>query len=148
VSSDDELMERLRRIAQAIDAPPELVAETAHAAFATRRLDEELATLLHDSELASPQQVRGAPAGLRSLAFETAAVDLQLQIEMAAGTVTLSGVVSGATGDATIETAAASYTAGIDNRGWFRVGDMPPGAVRVHVTAADGTRVATSWIRT
>jgi hypothetical protein len=146
VSSDDELVARLRRIAQAIDAPSDLVAETARAAFSTRRLDEELAALLHDSDLASPQQVRGAPAGPRSLAFATAAVDLQLQIERAPGGVTVSGVVSGASGDATIETTAASYPAQIDNRGWFRVADLRPGALRVHVTAADGTRVTTSWI--
>lgn len=146
MSSDDELIERLRRIAGAIDAPPDLVADTARAAFSTRHLDEELATLLHDSDLAAPQQVRGAAAGPRSLAFETAAVDLQLQIERAPGGVTLSGVVSGASGNATIETTAASYPAQIDNRGWFRIAELRPGALRVHVTAADGTRVTTSWI--
>ncbi len=146
MSSDDELMERLRRIAGAIDAPSDLVAETARAAFSTRHLDEELATLLHDSDLAAPQQVRGAPAGPRSLAFETGTVDLQLQIEDAPAGLTLSGVVSGASGDATIETTEATYTARIDNRGWFRVADLRPGALRVHVTAADGTRVTTSWI--
>jgi hypothetical protein len=148
MTNDDELMQRLRRIADEVDAPPELVAETARAAISTRGLDEELAELLHDSDLTTAELVRGA-GGPRSLSFETAMVDLNLQIEQAAGRVTLSGVVSGASGEATIETTTASHTARIDDRGWFRVTDLPSGAaLRVHVAADDGSAVTTSWIRT
>jgi hypothetical protein len=83
------------------------------------------------------------------LSFETAAVSLELQIEEAAGRITLSGVVSGSSGEATIETTAAEpRTSQIDESGWFRVEDLPTGALRVHVTAADGRAVTTSWIRT
>jgi hypothetical protein len=149
MTNDDELIERLRRIAEEIDAPPELVAETARAAFLTRRLDEELAELLRDSDHATSQLVRGETGGPRVLSFETAAVSLELQIEEAAGRITLSGVVSGSSGEATIETTAAEpRTSQIDESGWFRVEDLPTGALRVHVTAADGRAVTTSWIRT
>jgi len=148
MTNDDELMQRLRRIAREVDAPPELVGETARAALSMRRLDEELADLLHDSDLVTSQVVRGA-GGLRSLSFETATVDLNLQVEHAGGRITLSGVVFGASGEATIETTTASHTARIDDRGWFRVTDLPSGAtLRVHVTADDGPAVTTSWIRT
>lgn len=149
MTNDDELIERLRRIADEIDAPPELVAETARAAFLTRRLDEELAELLRDSDHATSQLVRGEAGGPRVLSFETAAVSLELQIEEAAGRITLSGVVSGSSGEATIETTTAPpRTSQIDESGWFRVEDLPTGALRVHITAADGRAVTTSWIRT
>lgn len=146
--TDDELMQRLRRIADDIDAPPELVAESARAAFSMRRLDEELAELLHDSDLATPQVVRGA-RGPRTLSFETVAVSLELQIEQADGAVTVSGVVSGASGDVTVETTtAAPRTARIDDNGWFRIADVPAGPLRVHVTTTDGGAVTTRWIQT
>jgi hypothetical protein len=149
MTNDDELIERLRRIAEEIDAPPELVAETARAAFLTRRLDEELAELLRDSDHTTSQLVRGEAGGPRVLSFETATVSLELQIEEAAGRITLSGVVSGSSGEATIETTTAEpRTSQIDESGWFRVEDLPTGALRVHITAADGGAVTTSWIRT
>lgn len=149
MTNDDELIERLRRIAEEIDAPPELVAETARAAFSTRRLDEELAELLRDSDQATSQLVRGEAGGPRVLSFETPAVSLELQIEEAAGRITISGVVTRLSGEATIETTTGEpRTVQIDESGWFRVEDLPTGALRVHVTAADGRAVATSWIRT
>ncbi len=149
MTKDDDLIERLRRIAGEVDAPPELVAETARAAFTMRRLDEELAELLHDSADATSQLVRGEASGPRVLSFETAAVSLELQIEETAGRITLSGVVSGSSGGATIEiTTTEPRTAQIDDSGWFRVENLPAGLLRVHVTAADGGGVTTSWIRT
>jgi hypothetical protein len=148
MTDDDELMQRLRRIADEVDAPPELVAETARAALSTRRLDEELAELLHDSDLTTPQLVRGA-GGPRSLSFETVAVSLELQIEQADSDITVSGVVSGSSGEVTVETTTAgSRRAQIDDNGWFRITNLPPGALRVHVTATDASGVTTRWIRT
>jgi hypothetical protein len=149
MTNDDELVERLRRIADEVDAPSELVAETARAAFTTRRLDEELAELLRDSDLATSQLVRGEASGPRVLSFETAAVSLELQIEETAGRIALSGVVSGSSGGATIETITTEpRTVEIDDSGWFRIGDLPAGPLRVHVSAADGGGVTTGWIRT
>lgn len=149
MTNDDELIERLRRIADEVDAPSELVAETARAAFATRRLDDELAELLRDTDLAASQLVRGEASGPRVLSFETVAVSLELQIEETAGRITLSGVVSGSVGEATIETTTTEpRTVQIDDGGWFHVGDLRAGALRVHVAAADGGGVTTGWIRT
>lgn len=143
--TDDELMARLRRIADEVDAPPDLVAESARAAFSMRRLDEEIAELLDDSEHSQGQLVRGETAGPRALSFRAAAVSIELQLEEADGRITLSGVVIGA-GEATIEsTAEAARTVRIDERGWFRVGDLPAGPLRVRLTGADGGRVTTSW---
>jgi predicted transcriptional regulator len=144
--TDDELMARLRRIADEVDAPPDLVAESARAAFSMRRLDEEIAELLYDSEHSQGQLVRGEPAGPRALSFRAAAVAIELQIEQADDRITLSGVVIGASGEATIEsTAEAARTVRIDERGWFRVGDLPAGPLRVRLAEVDGGRVTTSW---
>ena len=75
---DEELMGRLRRIADEVDAPPDLVAEAARGAFLTRRLDAELAELVSDSDLTT-SGVRGA--GPRALAFELRDLTLELQLE-------------------------------------------------------------------
>ena len=147
--TDDELMSRLRRIADEVDAPPDLVAESARAAFSMRRLDEEIAELLHDSEGSQGQLVRGETAGPRALSFRAEAVSIDLQIEEIDGRITLSGVVTGASGDAAIEsTTEAAHTVPIDEGGWFRIGDLPAGPLRVRFTAVDGRRVATGWFTT
>jgi predicted transcriptional regulator len=144
--SDDELMARLRRIADEVDGPPDLVAESARAAFSMRRLDEEIAELLHDSDRSQGQLVRGETAGPRALSFRAAAVSIEVQIEVVDDRVALSGVVTGASGDATIEsTTEAAQTVRIDKHGWFRIGDLPVGPLRVRLTADDGGGVTSSW---
>jgi hypothetical protein len=147
VTTDDELMDRLRRIAADVDGAPELVAESARAAFSTRRLDDELAELLHDSDLAPSAGVRGQ-SGPRLLSFEVGDVSLAIQVDEAQGRLALGGIVVGAVGEAEIETTTTgSRTAPIDDRGWFRMDGLPSEPLRVRVHAADGRSVTTGWIR-
>ncbi len=148
MTTDDELMDRLRRIADDVDAAPELVAESARAAFSTRRLDDELAELLHDSDLAPSQGVRLAQPGPRQLSFEVGDVSLEIQIVEAAGRLAVRGIAVGTVGEAEIETTTAgSRTAAIDDRGWFRVEDLPAEPLRIRVLAANGRSATTGWIR-
>jgi hypothetical protein len=148
MTTDDELMDRLRRIADDVDAAPELVAESARAAFATRHLDDELAELLHDSELTPSQGVRDVHPGPRLLSFEVGEVSLELQINEVQGRLAVRGIAVGAVGDAEIETTTTgSRTAQIDDRGSFRVQDLPAEPLRVRVHAAGGQAVTTGWIR-
>jgi hypothetical protein len=147
MTTDDELMEQLRRIANEADAPPDLVAESARATFSTRRLDDELAELLHDSELTAAA-VRGARPGPRLLSFEFGEVSLELQIEDVRGRLVLRGIAIGTVGSAEVETiTTAPHAAVIDEKGWFRVEGLPVEALRVRVRAANGTAVTTGWIR-
>jgi hypothetical protein len=147
MTTDDELMEQLRRIANEVDAPPDLVAESARAAFSTRRLDDELAELLHDSEMTASAAVRGARPGPRLLSFESGEVSLELQIEDVRGRLVLRGIAVGTVGSAQVETiTTAPHAAAIDEKGWFRVEGLPVEALRVRVRAANGTAVTTGWI--
>jgi hypothetical protein len=149
MTTDDELMDRLRRIADDVDAAPELVSESARAAFSTRRLDDELAELLHDSDLTPSQGVRRAQPGPRLLSFEVGDVSLEIQVDEAQGRLAVRGIAVGTVGDAEIETTTTgSRTAAIDDRGWFRIDDLPSGPLRVRVHTADGQAVTTGWIRT
>jgi hypothetical protein len=149
MTADDELMDSLRRIANDVDAAPELVTESARAAFSTRRLDDELAELLHDSDLAPSPGVRLAQPGPRLLSFEVGDVSLEISIGEVDGRLTMRGVAVGTIGDAEIETTTGgSSTTPIDGRGWFRMNDLPAEPLRVRVHAADGKSVTTGWIRT
>jgi hypothetical protein len=80
------------------------------------------------------------------LTFETAAVSLELQVDEVAGRRSLRGQVTGASGEAVVETASDTRTAAIDERGWFAVDDLPAGVIRIRVQAADGTAVTTGWV--
>jgi hypothetical protein len=148
MSTDDELVDRLRRIADQVDAAPDLVAESARAAFSTRHLDDELAELLHDSELTPDQAVRLGQPGPRMLSFEAGDVSLEIQVDDAGGQIALRGMAVGTMGDAEIETTTTgSRPVAIDDQGWFRVDGLAVEPVRVRVRAANGAPVTTGWIR-
>ena len=145
MTTDDELLARLRRIADEADAAPQFVTDGARAAFSTRRLDDELAELLRDSEI-SPSTVRGG--GPRLLSFETAAITLELQIEETAGRVALGGLVIGSADEIEVQTiTTAPRRVTTDGHGWFRADDLPVEPLRVRVRTSDGPAVSTGWIR-
>jgi hypothetical protein len=147
MSADDELMEQLRRIAGEVDAPPDLVTESARAAFSVRRLDDELAELLHDSDVTASAAVRGDRPGPRLLSFESGEVSLELQIEQVRSRLVVRGVAVGTAGDVEVETTTTGpHAAAMDDNGWFRVVGLPVEPVRVRVHAPDGTAVSTGWI--
>jgi hypothetical protein len=147
VSADDELLDQLRRIAGEVDPAPELVAESARAAFSTRRLDDELAELLNDSDVAA-SAVRGERSGPRLLSFESGPVSLELQIEDVRDRLVLRGVAVGTVGAAEVETTTTGpRAAAIDEMGWFRIEGLPVEPLRVRVWSAAGTSVTTGWIR-
>ena len=142
---DEELMGRLRRIADEVDAPPDLVAEAARGAFLTRRLDAELAELVSDSDLTT-SGVRGA--GPRALAFELRDLTLELQLEEGPDGLGVRGLVIGTTHPVRVEveTPGASSSVETDEHGWFSA-DVPRGPLRVRLRTADDAEVSTGWIQ-
>ncbi len=138
--AEEELMARLRAAAAELDPVPQHVLAAARAALATRRLDEELATLVADSALADAG-VRAADADVRLLSFEAGEVSLELQVEYRGDEVSVRGLVTGAAGDAVVEVAGERHPVPVDE-GWFAVTGLPRGATRVVV----GT-VVTSWVQ-
>lgn len=146
MTTDDELVERLRRLAAAVEPVPEAVTEAARAAFLTRRLDEEIAMLLRDSAL-SASAVRGTEPGPRLLSYEVGDVSLELELELVGRFLTLRGLALGTVGDAEVDAGATGPHVGVvDDHGWFTVEALPPGPLRVRVHTAAGAVVTTGWI--
>lgn len=142
---DDVLMERLRRIAAEVDPPPPDVLAAARAALATRRLDDELAELVMDSELEGAGQVRG-PGDVRLLSFESAAVSVELQVQETPGGPALRGLVDGAVGPVVLETPAGESRAELSAEGWFSVAAAPSGPVRLRLRTPAGVAVTSAWV--
>ncbi len=133
--SDDDFLDELRAAADEFDPVPAGVLRDASAALALRALDAELAELLESGAL-----VRGD--GPTQLAFESERVTVNLEIS---GDM-VRGLVTGAEGEAVVETPRSSRAAPITD-GWFTATGVPSGLVRIRVTALDGTPVVTQWAR-
>ncbi|MET9629428.1 hypothetical protein ABZX92_18390 [Lentzea sp. NPDC006480] len=133
--NDDDFLDVLRATAEEFDPVPAGVLRDASAALALRTLDAELAELVESEAL-----VRGD--GPLTLAFESERVTVSLEINGS----TVRGFVSGAEGEAVVETPRSRRAVPIDD-GWFTATEVPPGLVRIRVTAADGTLVVTRWVR-
>ncbi|MFC4946128.1 hypothetical protein [Pseudonocardia sp. GCM10023141] len=144
--TDDDLIERLRRIAAEVDAPPPDVLVAARAALATRRLDEELAELVMDSESAGAGQVRAGADTVRLLSFESPAVSVELQVQVTATGRAVRGLVAGAVGEVVLEGPGQQLTAELDEDGWFALPAAPAGTVRLRLRTPDGTAVTSSWM--
>jgi hypothetical protein len=147
-TTDDQLIARLRGLAEQVDPPPELVLEAGRAAFLMRRIDAELAELVLDSAVdAGPVLVRAAEEDtVRMLSFESGTVSIEVQVTEADGLRSLLGMVSGASGPVEVETTHGRSSVDLDDLGRFSVTDVPSGTVRLHLTADDGTPVTTSWV--
>jgi hypothetical protein len=148
LGDDDALLARLGGIAATVDPVPELVTRAGYAALSTRRLDEELAELLMDSELVEAGRLRAAGDRTRVLSFATETVSLELQVEGDGEQKALRGFVSGVAGevriDVVIENATQSQDVSVDDEGWFVLTPIPSGALRVRLTTGTGAAI-TPW---
>ncbi len=146
---DDELERRLRALATEADPPPELVVESARAAFALRDLDAELAELIADSAVDDPAVLtRAVVSDVRMLSFECGDVVVELDVEAdpLSRRVRLSGLAVGAVGVVTIVRADSRSTVDLADGGRFVADSVEPGPLRLELTTPDGRRVTTSWI--
>jgi hypothetical protein len=143
-ADDDELLVRLRRIADEVDGVPDLVTANAQAAFELRRLDDELAELVRDSELADAA-VRGTRP--RLLTLEADDLTLELQLDETAGRVSLSGLAVGPVQQVEVQTTSTERVVPVDEHGWFRVEDLTAAPLRVRVTTPSGRTVSSGWLR-
>jgi hypothetical protein len=133
--TDDDFLEHLRSVAAQVDPVPAAVLRDASAALTFRTVDAELAEMLTPDAL-----VRGARP--RLLAFESTQVTVNLEIT----DTSVRGLVTGAHGEAVVETPSSRTVVPIED-GWFVVTGVPSGLVRVRLTALDGTPVVTAWTR-
>lgn len=153
MTADDDreleaLMGALQEAAEQVDVPPGAVLEAGRAALSIRRLDDELAVLLSDSDL-SDSDLAAAPVrgdGVRLLSFAAADVTVELQVEHLEQGVSVRGVVTGATGPAVIETPAGSRSFPLDADGWFIATGLPAVASRLRLGSPEGSSVVTGWV--
>lgn len=159
-ADDDALLDRLRAVAAEADPPPELTVLAARAAFATRRLDEELAELvldsaeagadLEDQGVTAPSSVRAAHHDVRVLSYEVGELTVEVQVQQDTGHGhELRGLVDGARVEAvTVEAGggADTHVVPVDEEGWFRAAPVRPGPVRLRLAPPGGPAVVTSWV--
>ncbi|MEN3309817.1 MAG: hypothetical protein V7603_6019 [Micromonosporaceae bacterium] len=157
--TDDELVDRLSRIAAEADPVPQTVRLAARAAFSTRDLDGELAALVGDSAMDAEsglafEPVRGGSGGpvaaSRMLSFAGGGVQVDLEISRYGARVDVIGQFAGAEpGGCALEYVGREpRTLDLDDLGRFLVSGADPGTVRLRCTSAAGTPVVTSWITT
>lgn len=141
--SDGDLLGWLSAAAQE-DPPPPLVVDSAKAMFGLRALDAALAELVQDSlEIAGA--VRGS-SPVRLLAFQTAQVNVDVEVTPAGDRRRLIGQVAPDAGYLAIDTPTTTNTTEVDELGRFIADDVPAGLVRMRFQTATGP-VATAWTR-
>jgi hypothetical protein len=78
--SDEQLLTRLARVLEEVDPVPAAVTEAALAALATRPIDVELAELVADSAVDTPEVLLDSASDVRALSFASAALTMELHL--------------------------------------------------------------------
>jgi len=148
--AEEALAEELRRIAIEADPVPDLVLETARAALSLRRLDAELAEMVHDSDIDGFASVRGAAddadGDVRMISFEAPGMVISAQISRSETARSLLGQVAGVEPTAVaLQTPREEYQAELATAGMFRLDTVPAGPVRLVVATATRAVVG-DWI--
>lgn len=143
---DDALMRELAAAVGEREAVPASARHAARAAFAWRRVDEELMRLSYDS-LANREVGVRADTALRVVAFTGPRGSLELELDERPGGATLIGqVVPGRACRVVVNSAdGRNHTVETDRDGFFTVPDLAAGAVRFLVIGADQSQ-ATQWL--
>jgi hypothetical protein len=146
--SDDELIDRLRRIAVRSDPVPESLLVAARAAFALRDIDARVAELVRDSAIDVPATATRATRGdARMLSFEAGDTVIECEVIARAGARDISGQLSGAAASSLEAQVAGSppVSVALGAHGWFSVRGLSSGPFRLRCRMPDGETLATSW---
>lgn len=145
-SHHDELLERLRVLAAALDPVPRRVLEEARACAAWQTIDTELAELVYDS-VVDEELVGARGGGARQLTFEAPGVTVE--IEVAPGSGRINGqLVPPREADVEVRHPGGSLTVRSDRLGHFRAEGVPSGpiSVRCGIDGAAGRTAHTDWV--
>jgi hypothetical protein len=146
---DDVLFEELREAVVAADPVPALVIEGARLAYGWRRIDAELAELLHDSNLeAEPLAgVRGA-AAVRSLTFRVGDLTIEVDVAPDGDARHLNGqLVPPQAAVVHLRHEGGELEAAADELGRFELHHVPPGLVSLRVLPLGAaTACETEWV--
>ncbi len=116
----------------------------ARAAFTWRIVDQDLMSLVHDSELrASEPAHRAGPGGPRVIGFRGAGLTLEIEID---GETLMGQVAPGRFCRVSVVTPAGDPGSAVtDESGFFSAAAPPGGPVRFSVTCGAATR-STEWV--
>ncbi|MBI1758998.1 MAG: hypothetical protein HYR62_07215 [Actinobacteria bacterium] len=147
---DDEVtLAQLRALAEEFDPVPELVLETAMAAFTLRKLDAELVELIGDSYDQPAESVVVRSTGtldVRMLSFRVGLLSLELQVTARGARRKLVAQVEGVRlVNARIETGGSTRDLAYDD-GVLVAEDVPAGPIRFRLTTDTGGSFLTSWV--
>jgi hypothetical protein len=143
--TDDELLARLGRELLARDPAPETLHAAARDAFGLGRLGDELAELVADSALAASGARGGHDARLLSFRVD----DLEAEVELrggTGGTFDLTGVVSAAVCQVTVETPDGSQDVPVDELGRIRAAGVAGRMLRLALRRESGRTATTRWV--
>ncbi|UMG94040.1 hypothetical protein [Nocardioides sp. TF02-7] len=148
--TDDELLAALGEAVAEDRAVDERRRAAAYGAFAWRRVDDELAELLHDSALDAGAAVRSSVAAPRALAFGSTGLTLELEVdgEQVLGEVVAAGGADAGAAPTTVvlqRPDADAATTEVDAAGFFRFDGVTPGPARF-VVERGGRSLTTPWV--
>ena len=141
---DDELLEELRTAVGQAGAPTAEMIAAGSAAHSWATVDAELAALTSDSLVDRAAGVRGTPAGLRDLVFESR----QLSVEIEQDPQCLVGqLVPASPGHVTLLRPHGEVSrTDVDELGRFRFDHPVTGLVRLRCSTSAG-QLLTDWVR-
>src|SRR5687768_13264849 len=149
-ADDDELVDDLRRVVEALDPVPQHAIEAAEAALDWRTIDDELAELLHDSSAEPALAGVRAEASTRVLSFAGERVRVEVEVSGSGRDRTLVGqIVPALSAQVEIRHADRVVTVTADQRGRFSAADVPAGSIslRCRLDAPGHPRaLATPWL--
>jgi hypothetical protein len=147
--ADAALLALLQRVTDQVDPVPELSYDLARATFGLRDLDSQLAALMHDSALEAGDLVRrGGDADVRLLSYEAGDLMVELLVSASgANRIILGEVTGGEVERIAVQTDGPGVEVQPDERGRFRLADLPAGPFRLRLLMADGRTITTSWVR-
>jgi hypothetical protein len=138
---DDELLDRLRKLAVVHDPVPPIAYLAGRGAFALRTLDDELADLLFDSLLDDALVgIRGGTGRQLTFGVDDLTIDVDLDTDGLVGHLSPSGPAT-----VELQTPDRILDADVDELGRFFLDQPPSGPFRLRVAVA-GHWVTTEWV--
>jgi hypothetical protein len=148
--TDDDLLADVGELFGRIDPIPRDVTLAARSALAWRRMDAELAELLHDSALETEPLagVRGTSGGWRTLTFETPdGISIEVEVSVERSKRSLMGqIVPAGAARILVRFPGADMPTRADDLGRFQATDLRPGPISLRCELADGRAVETGWV--
>jgi hypothetical protein len=146
---DTRLVNQLADVLRRVDPIPAEVTLAARSALAWRRMDAELAELLHDSAIeAAAGAAMRSTARLRALTFEApSGLTIEVEIALQDDRCLLSGqLVPPTAARLVVRHPGGAETVESDSLGRFRVEGVHPGPVSLRCEPSDGVAIETGWI--